>query len=437
MLCQTGEQGLTLQSSPGEMFIRYREAGGRPAAAIAFRADVLAGFEGRSDEIVQLETVASGKGRARWQDRGMARELDFEAVEPERVPAFPDVPRRLAALPATLLPALAEAAAVTAREAVRFALKHGQLRGRTGEVIATDGKQLLVQGGFPFPWKDDVLVPCVSALGCPELATEEKIGVGRTPNHVVLLTGRWNFLLGINTTGRYPDIATVMPRPSATPSRLWIQPEDATFLAATLPKLPGRDYEHAPITLDLGTAVAVRGRDGDKGPPTEVVLSRSSASGPPIRLCSDRAYLLRALKLGFREFHIGSDVPVLCRDGQRVFLWVPLSAQAAIPPSADAVRIVSADGAAPSPTPVPERSKTPMPTPQPNGHKTPSPETANTQPERWGLAEVIAETEALRGLLQDALARTTRLQTALKQQHRQTRAVRAAVASLRELQLGP
>jgi len=78
-----------------------------------------------------------------------------------------------------------------------------------------------------------------------------------------------------------------------------------------------------------------------------------------------------------------------------------------------------------------------MSAPQPNGHKTPGPETANAQPERWGLAEVIAETDALRGLLQDALARTTRLQTALKQQHRQTRAVRAAVASLRELQLGP
>jgi hypothetical protein len=58
-----------------------------------------------------------------------------------------------------------------------------------------------------------------------------------------------------------------------------------------------------------------------------------------------------------------------------------------------------------------------------------------TPPETWSLTEVIAETETLRGLLQDAAARTARLLAGLKHQRRQTRAVRAAMDSLRQLEL--
>jgi hypothetical protein len=53
------------------------------------------------------------------------------------------------------------------------------------------------------------------------------------------------------------------------------------------------------------------------------------------------------------------------------------------------------------------------------------------------LADVIAEGEALRGLLQDAAARVGRLLAALKQQRRQSRAVQQAMASLKQLHLDP
>jgi hypothetical protein len=45
----------------------------------------------------------------------------------------------------------------------------------------------------------------------------------------------------------------------------------------------------------------------------------------------------------------------------------------------------------------------------------------------------LAEAEAVRALLAEAQARTGRLVAALKQHRRQTRAVEAAVASLRQL----
>jgi hypothetical protein len=48
--------------------------------------------------------------------------------------------------------------------------------------------------------------------------------------------------------------------------------------------------------------------------------------------------------------------------------------------------------------------------------------------------DALAEAEALRGQLQAVLARTARLIAALKQQRRESRALRAAMASLRRLQ---
>jgi hypothetical protein len=77
-----------------------------------------------------------------------------------------------------------------------------------------------------------------------------------------------------------------------------------------------------------------------------------------------------------------------------------------------------------------------MLTPQAQG-PAPDPNRANgsTEPERWGIAEVITEAEALRGLLHDASARTARLLAALKHQRRRSRAVQQAMQSLKELQV--
>jgi hypothetical protein len=48
----------------------------------------------------------------------------------------------------------------------------------------------------------------------------------------------------------------------------------------------------------------------------------------------------------------------------------------------------------------------------------------------------LAEAEAVRSLLQEAHARLARLLAALKHHRRQSRALEAAVASLRDLQMG-
>jgi hypothetical protein len=128
---------------------------------------------------------------------------------------------------------------------------------------------------------------------------------------------------------------------------------------------------------------------------------------------------------------------------------MPLEKESVVAPSQNMVRIASAEDTIHTPPPGSERRKKTMPAPLGNGHRSdnsrsndrqPEPDnglSSDRQPEQWGIAEVIAETETLRTVLQDASARTMRLLTALKHKRRQSRAVQAAMASLKQLQLEP
>jgi hypothetical protein len=80
--------------------------------------------------------------------------------------AVEDAVRALLAGPAVtnidnplLLTVLEWAMGSTAREGARFALHRVLLSGKKGQVVATDGLQLLIEGGFTFPWKNDLLIP--------------------------------------------------------------------------------------------------------------------------------------------------------------------------------------------------------------------------------------------------------------------------------------
>jgi hypothetical protein len=426
---------LTLQACNGEMALRGVQAGAvGGAGALAFRSDLLAQFQGRSAGPVTLEAATPGQGRARWEEAGVSRTIEFEAAAPEAVPKFPALPREFIPMPAGLLQALAEAAYTTPRINARYAMTRVLLRGKAGQVIATDGKQLLAQNGFSFPWAEDLLVPRLPACGLKELASEEPVEVGRTADHVAVRAGAWTFLLAIDKTARYPDVKQVIPRPGPQASCLRFHPDDTAFLLATWRELPGRDAEYSPITLDLGSPPCVRARDGEQGRVTELVLHRSAVTGPPVRMCLDRYYLGQALHLGFRELIVpGPDAPLLCRDASRTYLWMPLTGQEALAPTRG-MRRLSPEGEPLPPAPTTRRRSDPMPAPQPTGqHPEPNNRPHPPEPERTGIEELIAEAEALRGLLHDASARGGRLVVALKQQRRQSHAVRQAMHTLRRL----
>jgi hypothetical protein len=445
VLCRAGEGGLTLQARHGDLAVRHHQPGKRPPDAVAFRAGLLAEFEDRADAPVALEQAAVGKGRASWDEGGVPRSLEFDTVTPDSVPPFPGRPKKLVPMPDDFLAALAEAARTAAHDSARVAASRVLLRGRAGEVVATDGRQLLVQGGFPLPWQDDVLVPRVAAFGCRELDGAPPVRLGRSEGHVAVLAGPWAFLLAVDTASRYPAVDAVIPSPAAAKSRLRVHPEDGAFLISALPKLPGAADHLAPVTIDLGATAAVRARDEAGGRVTEVALARSAASGAPVRLCLDRRYLRRALALGFSELQVERpDAPVVCRDARRTYLWMPLDQGGALPPSDDALRITSAEPeksrspAPPPPRPDNPRRRSPMPTPQNNG-RVPPPGAPGGRPPAGpaspaGIDALVEEAEAVRAMLREAHGRLGRLVAALKEQRKQSRAVQAAVASLRQLQ---
>ena len=438
--CEAGQPGLRLSTQRGDIGLCYREAGERAADTLVFRSSVLQQVEGRTLEPVTLEQVAAGKGRARWDEGAVPRVLDFETVTPDSIPTVPQVPFEWVAMPDGFLTVMDEATRTTAKESARFALSRIQLKGRGGQVVATDGKQLLIQGGCHFPWRDDVLVPRVPAFGLRELVEERPVAIGRTESHVAVRAGRWTFWLAIDTSSRYPDVEAVVPTPSAGACRLSLDAADAAFLASALPKLAGQDDDHSPVTLDLGRNVLVRARAQGGDAVTEVELSRSRVEGSAT-LCIDRTNLRRALQLRFAEVLVCKpDTPLLFRDKRRVFVTMPLDKQSALAPSPDAVRIASSVSA---PSPTQKSSEQPRgrrrPT-MPASHANNDPPSASrgngaTAEGCPSITELIAEAEALRASVQESSARLTRLIAGLKQHKRASLAMRAAMQSLRQLKL--
>jgi hypothetical protein len=435
---RASREGLELAARQPECCLLYRQVGSLPAETLVFPADVLTDIAGKAGSVTLVETGA-GQGEARWDDGGVPRRRPFTLVVPDKLP---ELPTHFQPVEPAFLQALAEAARTCARASGHYALARIQLRGRSGQLVATDGRQLLEQGGFALPWPEEVLIPALPVFASRDLPSEEPVALGRTATQVGVRVGPWTFLLEIDTEGRYPHADSVIPRGAVLVSRLQLSEDDARFLAHVLPRLPGGKDDTSSVTLDLGAQIVLR-TGADESPQVhEVVLSGSSCAGPAVRLACNRRYLWRVVQLGFREVLIGNaTTPLLCRDPTRTYLFMPL--EGALPPAADAVRIVSSDTPAVAlraqPQSEPPRRKEPMPRPStpgeeprngPAGLPAPSPPTSEAEP-----PDPLVEAEALRALLHDGQLRLGRLLAALKQQRRHSRALRAAVDSLRQLRL--
>ncbi len=342
IVIEAASDGLRLRAHLGDVAVEYHQPGSYSSESLVLPLTALQDFEGRTEEKVVLEATGTDAVQARWHEGVVPRSRDYVAKEAQKPPEFPALPERLVPLPVRFLQALDEARRSAARESVRYALSRILLRGGKGEVVGTDGRQLVIASGFAMPWQDDVLVPAVPVFGHRELAEAESIMVGRTNTHVCVRAGNWTIFLLIDCQGRYPRIEEVIPRNVAGGTTWRLDVEDGVLLRQALPKLPApEDDDTLPVTIDLnGHAVVRAGAAGQRV--TEVVLSRSQVSGPPVRVAADRRYLQRALELGLTEFHVAKpDAPVLAqKDGVR-FVWMPLSKTAVLAPSTDAVRVTA------------------------------------------------------------------------------------------------
>jgi hypothetical protein len=275
------------------------------------------------------------------------------------------------------------------------------------------------------------------------LPRAEPLALGKTETHVVLRVGPWTLSFEIASDARFPDVERALPDAGSAATHLQLDPEDARFLGPALVRLPGADERNAPATLELNGRVAIRARAADQPRTTELVLSRSRYTGPPVRLNLNRDFLARALGLGLAEVAIvDGESPIVGRDAHLCYAWQPLSKESALEPADDVTRIESAP-MTPEPARRPVEATDPRTTmneqrpeagpdtvpPVPNG-------TASDHGSAGsGLAALIQEAVTLHEALGEARTRTQRLIAALRRLRKQARLMSGALEALQQLKL--
>ena len=384
---------------------------------------VLDAVAGAGDDPVELAVGPKLRGVARWADRGLPRTHPFDALLPGEQHRPLESPVGGHPVAAEFLAALHECGRTAARDSGRFALTRVQVKGSAGTVAGTDAQTALLWGGFDLPFPDDVLVPAVPAFGSGELAGEPDVRVGRTATHLVVGAGPWRVVLSIDPVARYPDVAGVIPR--SVPSTADLDERDAAELTARLPTPPRSDDDHA-VTLDLDGGIVVRARDESARTVTEVRLTRSQMTGPPVQAAVDRRVLARAMALGCLTLRVTPGKPIVFVGGPKTLITVALDPAQIVPPSE-----TSSERAPPVPT-TPER-RTSVKRPESNGH---APADRHDPPPA-DVADPLAEAEGLRAALAEAAARAARLVAALRHARKEKKALATVFAGLRQLDLGP
>lgn len=338
---QTGQNGLLVRVCSPKAAVEYHAPGEFSEEQFAIAFEVLADCEGRQDTPIELEP-ADGQVLVRWQDGGVPQLVQVEAATAVDLDQFPRMPEVLAENPPRLWKALLEASETTDPGSLRYALACVQLQGARGRIVATDGRQLLVEDGFAFPWDEDVLLYGSKLFGCPEVLGDPPVRVGKTDDHVAFQLGPWRFWLPTNKEGRFPDVSHHLPRAEEATAHVQLGRTDAAFLVQALPRLPGSEELNEPVTVELHGTVTVRAKAAGQPKAMELVLSNSHWSGQSVRLHTNRRFLARATRLGFQELLVyGPRPPVCCQDESRKFVWALLDPESAIAPKADAIRLES------------------------------------------------------------------------------------------------
>ena len=439
-----GKEGLTAKSMLGDVAVEYREQGERPTEAIWLPFEFLADVAGKNDEPVDLEAT-SNQVSVQWCTSNVPQIVKYENKEPPE--KFPLLPKEFTANRPGLLQALHEASEVTDGDAVRYSTNCLQLC-PDGTINATDGRQLLIQSGFAFPWQDAVLVPRNKVFTSPELPQDQPVAVAQSDDWAAISVGRWTVYLRINT-GKYPNLSRYNLDPKTANTRCQLSKSDIRFLAEALPRLPCDDADNFAVTIDLNGSVAIRAKAADQAKPTEIILTNSHWTGEPIRVNTNRIYLQRAIKLGVQELCCyGLESPLAGVDAGRRYIWMPLAPKSAIPPAEDAVRIESPQGKlaaivteAVKPRKVPTMSETTTNTNgkavgpvETNGKaETSSRKTSSRKAAQQDLAALIEQAEKLRTAAHDLMYQAGGLVKGLKQHRRQSRAIQNTLASLRTL----
>ncbi|QDU97642.1 hypothetical protein [Lignipirellula cremea] len=426
---QSGPQGVCIRTQNKQFAIEYHEPGVHQEERIVAPFDLLRQCEGAKHDLVTLHRTGD-RVTADWVDSGIPQAVQHDLQE---FGDFPPLPETMAVNDSRLLDALRDAVETTEADATRYALNHLRLRG-DGQIAASDGRQLLVQSGFSFPWEGELLIPANRLLASGELSNDlgngKTVEVGQTEDWVTIRAGAWTVCLKIEKEARFPQVDDLLPAANVAGSTLHWSNADAQFLAKALKRLPSSDEVNAPVTVDLNGAVSVRAAASSKAPPTEVVLTGSRRDGDAIRISTNRVYLGRAARLGFRSvFLTGQESPAFCREPHRTYLWAVLGKAGIIPSDPEATRIESPTSQ--HTTAIPQERNNAMITSKPE-HATKQAE--SNQTETVGVDSLIESAETVKASLRESSAQVSDLIAALKRHRRQSKTLQSALLSIRALQ---
>src|SRR5204862_1250722 len=129
-----------------DVIVLYHQDGRQASDLIVLPSDALDDLEGTDDSEVVLTSLNEGGVQARWLNGGVPRVKEYHEKQPDKQPTPPTLPAKLTPMAAGFLKALEAAGQSTARDHVRYAVNSIQVRGSKGQLVATDGRQLLIQG---------------------------------------------------------------------------------------------------------------------------------------------------------------------------------------------------------------------------------------------------------------------------------------------------
>lgn len=333
--------GLRITAALDGVVISYHLARALPDAQLVVPFGLLKACQGSTAHEVRIVPHSERDVIASWTDGALPRESAFEVPENVVIPVSAR-PTEFRHNPPALLKALHAAVETTDSESSRYALGMIQLRGRDGAILATDGRQALVQRGFDFGWEEEALISGSLIFTCKELASSAGVEIGKTEDHVVIRVGPWTVQLAVEKARRFPRIDDIIPLTSSARASISLNTSDAAFLLANLSRLPTPDAVNDPVTLDANGTVVARFRSDDQLPPTDFVLSRSTKEGFDVRVGMNRKYLIRAATLGFNSLYVqDARSPVMAADDRRAYIWALLDASMALGPSTKATIVTS------------------------------------------------------------------------------------------------
>jgi hypothetical protein len=318
------------------------------------------------------------------------------------------------------------------------------LRGATEQILGTNGIQLLVNEGFAFPWKEDVITPVSKIFGSKELngIDTDEVLIGQINEMVYYAVGEVEIWLRAITGGTFPKVSDLL-KPGPTSFYLDVHPTDAAFVLEQIGKLPGsKDYE-SPIWISLGDKIQVRAYDHALQTGTALELSHSSWTEKDVKMSCNRLFLKNALQFGCLRIGIAPNdtAPAICTGTDRTFVFMPLNNKGE--PEVEAAHMaVTTSESQPAVTPATKTSTKSVPkataavpaVPAKRRRKVAAGKDT-TATKQGDNAVLLQSVEHVRQALRDSLVQVNDLIRTVKSHRRQERLLQNTMDSLRKLNI--